>query len=688
VELSTGVTEVEVVAEATDPQATVEISGGSDLQPGDNELVVTVTAADGETTATYTVTLVVLLSAETGITSITVEGTEIQPGDIVTVAKDVTSVSVEVTAKDETAEVVVEGADALELGDNTITITVTAPNGDSETYEFTVRVGGASADTALTSLTLNGVEVTDGQIIELPARTTSVNVVAVPRDEAASIKVTGKTGLKVGTNLVEIEVTAPDQVAKKTYTLTVVVAPLSSNTNLSAFKVNGEDVIDGATVQLPALTRQVTVDAITADPEATVAITGRTNLADGTNTLSVAVTAADGTVRTYLVTLNVRILSGDKSLSVFKINGNTVQNRDVVNVANGTQSVEVEAVANSEVATLEIIGGTGLVTGDNFVSVLVRAENGSTQLYRVNVKVALSSVKTLSTFKVAGQDVVDGAELVLPQYTKFVTVQVATTDANARFTIQGATGLVSGNNQLAVVVTAADGTQATYTVKLYVTPLSSDTSLKAFKINGVDVVDQGTVTVPALTTSVPVVATTNDVRSAAVVSGRTGLVDGNNIVSVTVTAQDGTVKVYQVTVRVLIRSSDTSLQSISVNGSDYTGTPVNVAFGTSSVDVNAVPTSAVATVAIFGASGLRTGNNTVTIRVTAENQTFKLYTVTVVVAKSSNTALRSLTVNGAVPPVEGALVFPARTAFASVKAVAVDPDATIAVSGTALVAGE
>ncbi|NBR78262.1 MAG: hypothetical protein EBT76_05645, partial [Microbacteriaceae bacterium] len=377
VELSTGVTEVEVVAEATDPQATVEISGGSDLQPGDNELVVTVTAADGETTATYTVTLVVLLSAETGITSITVEGTEIQPGDIVTVAKDVTSVSVEVTAKDETAEVVVEGADALELGDNTITITVTAPNGDSETYEFTVRVGGASADTALTSLTLNGVEVTDGQIIELPARTTSVNVVAVPRDEAASIKVTGKTGLKVGTNLVEIEVTAPDQVAKKTYTLTVVVAPLSSNTNLSAFKVNGEDVIDGATVQLPALTRQVTVDAITADPEATVAITGRTNLADGTNTLSVAVTAADGTVRTYLVTLNVRILSGDKSLSVFKINGNTVQNRDVVNVANGTQSVEVEAVANSEVATLEIIGGTGLVTGDNFVSVLVRAENGS-----------------------------------------------------------------------------------------------------------------------------------------------------------------------------------------------------------------------------------------------------------------------------------------------------------------------
>jgi inhibitor of KinA sporulation pathway (predicted exonuclease) len=372
-----------------------------------------------------------------------------------------------------------------------VTITVTATNGESATYEFTVRVGGASADTNLTSLTLNDVEVTDGQTIELPARTTSVNVVAVPRDEAASIRVTGKTGLKVGLNVVEIEVTAPDQVAKRIYTLNVVVAPLSSNTNLSSFKVNGEDVTDGSTVQLPALTRQVTVDAITADPEATVAISGRNNLADGTNTLSVAVTAADGTVRTYLVTLNVRILSGDKSLALFKINGNNVQNGDVVTVENGTESVEVEAVANSEAATVEIIGGNNLATGDNFVSALVTAENGSSQIYRVNVKVAQSSVKTLSTFKVAGQDVVDGAELVLPQYTKFVSVQVATTDANARFTIQGATGLVSGDNQLSVVVTAADGSQATYTVKLYVTPLSSDTGLKVFKINGVDVVDKG-----------------------------------------------------------------------------------------------------------------------------------------------------------------------------------------------------
>jgi hypothetical protein len=168
---------------------------------------------------------------------------------------------------------------------------------------------------------LNGVEVVDGQTIDLPARTTSVSVAAVTRDPAASVRVLGRTGLQVGNNDVIVEVTAPDLVAKRTITLHVVVAPLSSNTNLTTFKVEGFDVQDGSVINLPALTRQVAVEAVTEDAEATVAVTGRTNLADGENTLTVSVTAANGTVRNYSVSLIVRILSSDSTLSTFQING-------------------------------------------------------------------------------------------------------------------------------------------------------------------------------------------------------------------------------------------------------------------------------------------------------------------------------------------------------------------------------
>jgi hypothetical protein len=688
VELPTGTSSVDVVAEATDLAATVEITGGTDLAPGENSLVVTVTAADGETVATYTVTLMVLLSAETGVNSITVEGVAVQPGDIFTVAKDVTSVGVEVSTKDENAQVAIEGADALELGDNTITVTVTAPNGDSIAYEFIVRVGGASADTALTSLTLNDVDVTDGQTIDLPPRTTFVNISAVTRDSAATVKVIGRTGLHVGTNDIQVVVTAADLVATRTITLHVVVAPLSSNTNLATFTVNDTEVQDGSTLNLPALTRQVSVNAISEDPEAIVEIAGRTNLADGSNSLVVTVTAADGTVKNYIVTLNVRILSSDSSLSSFTINGSNIANSGIFDVAFGTSSVQIAAEASSNAATLEIVGGSDLVTGDNAVSVLVTAENGSTRLYRATVRVALSNIATLSTFTVNRTDVVDGSALTLPQYTKFVQVKVVTTDSQARYAITGATGLASGQNTLKVLVTAADGTKATYIVGLYVTPLSSDVALKTFKVNGFDVQDQSAVTVPALTSSVTVVATANDALSAVAVAGKSGLVDGRNNLSVTVTAQDGTIKVYNITVNVLVRSGDTSLSSLLINGVAPIDGLVALPYGTSSVGVAAVPTSAVATAIVTGNKALRTGLNTVTIRVIAENRTFKFYTVTVQVAKSSNTALSVLVVGGQNVLADGSVTLPVRSAVVAVKAVAVDPDASVVVSGTSVVSGD
>ena len=688
VELPTGTTEVSVVAEATDLEATVEIAGGADLAPGSNDLVVTVTAADGATTATYTVTLVVLLSSETGINFISVEGVEIQPGEIVSVAKDVTSVSVEVSTKDEGAEVAIDGADALELGDNTITVTVTAPNGDSASYEFIVRVGGASADTALTSLTLNNIEVEDGQTINLPARTTSVSVVAITRDEAATVRVLGRTGLQVGNNDVLVEITAPDLVAKRTITLHVVVAPLSSNTNLATFTVNGNEVADGSVVALPALTGQVTVEAIAQDSEAVVTIAGRTNLVGGSNTLTVTVTAANGTQKQYIVTLNVRILSADNSLSSFQVAGYIVTDGSTVSVANGTQSVEVIATATDSSATVGISGGTALKTGANAVTVLVTAENGATKVYRVTVSVALSSVTTLQSFKVNGIEVTAGSTITLPQYTKAVIAKVVTTDAQANYAITGANGLSDGNNTLNVEVTAVDGTKANYQVTLYVTPLSSDTSIQSITVNGTPVADNGVVVVPALTTSVSVVAVTNDSRSAAVVTGKSGLQDGNNTVTVTVTAQNGSTAVYTFTVRVLVRSGDTSLSSLLVNGVVPNGSPINVAFGTTSVEVVAVPTSNAATTVVTGNTSLRTGSNLITVRVIAENQTFKLYTVTVQVAKSSNTALKTLLVGGVDVLAGGSVVLPARSAVVAVKAVTQDPDAAVVVSGTSVSSGD
>jgi len=685
-ETDSGVSSVEVVVETLKPEATFEIFGGSNLIVGENELKVTVTAADGTTTTDYTVIIFVPSSDSTA--KISVDGLETISGDVVTVEKETASVEVSVETSNEFATVLVAGNEDLVEGDNIVTVTVTAQDGSTSQYIFTVRVGGASADTALTTLTLNDADVVDGQTVQLRSRTTSVNVVAVPRDPAASVKITGRTGLVVGSNDVVVTVTAPDLKTIRVITIKAVVAPLSTNTNLSTFTVNGLVASDNATLGLPPLTRVVTVVATPEDAESVVVISGRSGLVDGNNTLTAIVTSASGAVKTYTVTLNVRPISNDVTLSTFTVNGSAPVN-NLVEVPAGTTTVPVVATPTASTSTASISGNTGLRVGDNFITVLVTAESGATRTYRVTVKVPLSDNTALKTLQVNGVDAAPDSTVNLARGTTAVAVKVATADAGAQFQVSGSSALVTGANTLTVKVTAANGTTVTeYKVTLFVALPSANTGLSSIKVNGSTVVESGTITVPALTTSVAVETQTSDPEASASVLGRTGLIGGDNTVSIVVSAANGDKKTYTVTVRVLVLSSDSTVKSISVNQSAYVSGFVEVPFGTRSVDVVAVTNDSAATYGVVGNGALKTGDNTVVVRVTAANGSTRDYSVAVRVLKSANTDLAVLSVNNQNALLSSTITVPARTNVALVKAVTADADATVAVSGTALVAGQ
>ena len=190
---------------------------------------------------------------------------------------------------------------------------------------------------------------------------------------------------------------------------------------------------------------------------------------------------------------------------------------------------------------------------------------------------------------------------------------------------------------------------------------------------------------PARTALASVKAVAVDPDATIAVSG-TALVSGENTVVVTVTAADGTVRVIQVPVYVTPLSSNANLSSFKVNGEDVVeGQALNVPFGTVSVPVVATPADAEALVAVVGGSALRTGSNQVVVTVTAANGTKKTFQAVIQVAKSNNTRLSSLTVNGAVPSQTLPTVLPPRSTFVAIKAVTEDPEATVVVSGTTLV---
>lgn len=79
------------------------------------------------------------------------------------------------------------------------------------------------------------------------------------------------------------------------------------------------------------------------------------------------------------------------------------------------------------------------------------------------------------------------------------------------------------------------------------------------------------------------------------------------------------------------KSSDTTLKSVTVSGTNYTlGKSMTVGADTSSVAIKATPTSSKATVSGTGTKELVTGTNKFTLKVTAENGTQKSYTITII----------------------------------------------------------
>ncbi|NBQ20083.1 MAG: hypothetical protein EBU13_10795, partial [Synechococcaceae bacterium WB5_2A_257] len=201
--------------------------------------------------------------------------------------------------------------------------------------------------------------------------------------------------------------TAADGETTAEYNVTLNVA-LGNNTDLAVFTVNGSDVQDGDSVDLDAYTTEVEVVAEAVDPDATVEVSGASDLLAGANDLVVTVTAADGSVVEYNVVLNVA-LGNSVELSSFQVNGSDVQDGDVVELPALTSDVEVTVETVDPDATVEVSGDSGLVVGENTLTVVVTAADGETTAeYNVTLLVAANSDTSLATFQVNGSDVQDG----------------------------------------------------------------------------------------------------------------------------------------------------------------------------------------------------------------------------------------------------------------------------------------
>jgi len=462
VDLDPLTTDADVQVDTVDTDATVEIIGASDLVSGSNDLLIVITAADGETFREVSVTLNVLLNTDVSLSTFNVAGVDVSDADYVTVEPLTTEVEVIVEVTDPEASYEINGGTDLVPGENDLYVTVYAADNETVGEYYVVIVVAPNTDTSLESLIVNGEETDDGGVVYLDPFTTEVAVEVTTTDADATFIIDGDIDLVVGENDLIIIVAAADGETTQDYLVTLVVA-LSNDASLTNMFVSWSDaegeqsaqVVDGDEIELPSKTYEVAVLVEPTDPEATFEVSGNTDLVVGENQMTVTITAPDGeATEDFYILLIVAV--GDVTTASFTVNGTEVADGDIIDVDPGSESVEVAVETTDPEATYEITGGDSLVLGTNdLVLTVTSVDETLTVEYHVTLNVLPSSDATFSSIEVNGITWEDGMPIEVDAGD--IDVVVNLNNEFATVAITGNTTNLSGYSEITVDVTAQDG---------------------------------------------------------------------------------------------------------------------------------------------------------------------------------------------------------------------------------------
>ncbi len=792
-----GITQTHVTATRNHPKATYLVKLGGvtdedgtiDLSAGSTVITVEVTAEDGQTMRTYSVTVTRPVSNNAHLIDLTLSGISLEHGSIFyppgfsglvfnytpSVAHSLAETTVTPRAHQSFATYVIkldgvtdaDGVIALSVGSNVITIEVTAEDGvTTKTYTITVtRAAAPLTDATLKRLALSGIDIGGGvgegadahsqtsfraSVYHSVSQTTvtpTVNhsgasyVIKLGGVEDAD----GTISLAVGSNVITVEVTAEDDSTTKTYTVTVnratASAPTTGELSTDDPPVNfrATDVFSDHTIIVLSFPRNRGItgwvlqryehdgdEFVSSGSDMRSEVTGSKDLggeglrvgnsevepgalykwvAQLTNSQSSTVIETSLTVRippdettepSTDATLSGLTLSG-VDFGTFA-SGTTSYTASVANsVSQTTVSPTVNHSGASYVIKLDGVedadGDVSLSVGSNVITVEVTAEDGeATQTYTVTITRAAppSTDATLNALSLSGVDFG-----TFDSTTTSYTVQVANSVSQTTVTptvshsgasyvikLDGATdadGVISlsvGSNVITVEVTAEDdSTSRTYIVTITrAAPPSTDATLSALTLGGIDfgTFASGTTSYSAQVANsvsqTTVTPTVNDsgasyiikLGGVADVDGVVSLSVGSNVITVEVTAEDNsTTRTYTITVTRTEssnpgrQSSDAKLSALTLSGIDFGTFDSTTTSYSARVENSVSETTVTPTLNHSGAShviklggvtdvdgviSLSVGSNVIAIEVTAEDgNSTQTYTVTVTRAAPPST---------------------------------------------------
>ncbi|WP_165958108.1 cadherin-like beta sandwich domain-containing protein [Segetibacter sp. 3557_3] len=824
---------IAITPTAEDPSATIRVegmgvaSGGTSapivLNTGTNTITTVVTASD-QAMKGYTITVIKAApaSSNNNLSNLTTSAGGVSPAFnagitdyTLNVGNNVASISVTPTVEDPGATITIDGSPVasggtsapinLNTGNTTISIVITAPDQSLKGYAIIVnRAAPASSNNNLSNLTTSagGVSpafnagITD-YTLNVGSNVGSISVTPTVEDPGATITVDGSPvasggtsapiNLNTGNTTISIVITAPDQSLKGYAIIVNRAAPASSNNNLSNLTTSAGGVspafnagITDYTLNVGSNVGSISVTPTVEDPGATITVDGSPvasggtsapiNLNTGNTTISIVITAPDQSLKGYAIIVNrAAPASSNNNLSNLTTSAGGVSpafNAGItdytLNVGSNVRSISVTPTVEDPGATITVdgnrvaSGGTSapinLNTGNTTISIVVTAPDQSTKGYAITVNKAavVNANNNLSNLAVSAGSLSPAFSSGTTAYnvsvgssTGSITITPTAEDPAAMITVDGigiASGgtsapitLSPGNRTINIVVTAQDQSVKTYSVTVNkAAVVSSNNNLSNLVLSAGSVspsFSSGTtgynVSVGSSTGSITLTPTAEDpaatitIDGTPIASGGTSapitLNTGNRTINIVVTAQDQSVKTYSVTVnKAAVVSSNNNLSNLVLStgslspafSSGTTGYNVSVGSTTGSITLTPTAEDPAATITIDGtpiASGgtsapitLNTGNRTINIVVTAQDQSIKTYSVTVNKAAvvSSNNNLSNLVLStGSLSPSFSSgttsynVSIGSSTGSITLTPTAEDPAATITVDGIGVASG-
>ena len=322
-------------------------------------------------------------------------------------------------------------------------------------------------------------------------------------------------------------------------------------------------------------------------------------------------------------------------------------------VPSSTSSITVTATAQYTYAQIYHGEGTHeLNTGENEIIIKVKADDGITEkFYTLNVvRLSISGINdsTLMNLSISEGTLTPAFLPTITQYNANVSyhqneIGIAALPVHSDAMVNGVKGLYTevyplnwGDNTISLHVTAADGiATATYQINVNRFEKNNDAYLQEITIS------HGTLTPdfsPEITQYkvsltgglhfITISSVTNDTNATVEGNGTYTVVNGENNIALSVTAQDGvTTKQYRIKF-ICTQGTDATLVSLAL--SEGTLTPVfspeileyyaEVSSETERLQVTAIPNDQNATVVGNGSHFLNSGNNIIHIMVLAENR--------------------------------------------------------------------